>query len=207
MNFKRLNMLWQTIGGFLAPVILTVLMIQKFTNPNLNLYQWLMWLHVPLLFLHEYEEYVLHPDGFKTFVNRHTPLSLNPPQDDTPLNDMMIFIINIGAWIWAITGAVFAQSAPWVGAGFIIMQILINITSHPVIFQLKRKGYNPGLATTLGLLIPYITLVFWYIFSNHLFTSIDWILTLLLGIGISALLPVWSITRNRSKMKMAQQTR
>ena len=109
---------------------------------------------------------------------------------------MMIFVINIGAWIWVIAGAVFAQSAPWVGAGFMIMQILINIITHTVIFQLKRKAYNPGLVTTLGLLIPYITFVFWYIVSSNLFTSLDWVLTFLLGIGISVLLPVWSITRN-----------
>lgn len=195
-------MLWQTIGGLVAPVILMILLIQKFTESNLNLYQWLMWLHVPLLFLHEYEEYVICPDGFKKFVNTQTLLSLNPPREDTPLNDMMIFIINIGAWIWAITGAVFARTAPWIGAGFMIMQILINVITHTVIFQLKRKAYNPGLATTLALLIPYITFVFWYIVAGNLFTSIDWGLTFLLGIGISILLPVWSITRNMKRMKV-----
>ena len=197
-------MLWQTIGGLVAPVILMVLVIQKYSETNLNLYQWLMWLQVPLLFLHEYEEYIICPDGFKKFVNTHTVISLNPPQEDTPLNDMMIFVINIGAWIWAIAGAVFAQSAPWVGAGFMIMQILINVITHTVIFQLKRKAYNPGLATTLGLLIPYITFVFWYIVSSNLFTPLDWVLTFLLGIGISVLLPVWSITRNMNKAKMIQ---
>jgi len=204
MKFSRLNMLWQTIGGLVAPVILMVLVIQKYSETNLNLYQWLMWLQVPLLFLHEYEEYIICPDGFKKFVNTHTVISLNPPQEDTPLNDMMIFVINIGAWIWAIAGAVFAQSAPWVGAGFMIMQILINVITHTVIFQLKRKAYNPGLATTLGLLIPYITFVFWYIVSSNLFTPLDWVLTFLLGIGISVLLPVWSITRNMNMAKIIQ---
>jgi len=204
MKFSRLNMLWQTIGGLVAPVILMVLVIQKYSETNLNLYQWLMWLQVPLLFLHEYEEYIICPDGFKKFVNTHTVISLNPPQEDTPLNDMMIFVINIGAWIWAIAGAVFAQSAPWVGAGFMIMQILINVITHTVIFQLKRKAYNPGLATTLGLLIPYITFVFWYIVSSNLFTPLDWVLTFLLGIGISVLLPIWSITRNMNMAKIIQ---
>ena len=75
MKFSRLNMLWQTIGGLLAPVILTILLIQIFTDPHVNLYQWLMWLHLPLLFLHEYEEYVISPDGFKKFANTHTPIS------------------------------------------------------------------------------------------------------------------------------------
>lgn len=199
MKFSRLNMLWQTIGGLLAPVILTTLLIQKYTNPNLNLYQWLMWLHIPLLFLHEYEEYVISPDSFKKFVNTHTLLSLNPPQEDTPLDDRMIFVINIVGWVWAIAGALLAQTAPWVGAGFLILQILINCLTHPIVFQLRRKAYNPGLATTLGLLIPYITLVFWYVVASNLFTITDWILTFILGIGISVQLPVWSITQNRRK--------
>jgi len=202
MKFSRLNMLWQTTGSLLAPVILTILLIQIFTEPQLNLYQWLMWLHVPLLFLHEFEEYVIIPDGFKKFANTYTPISSNPPQEDTPVNDELIFVVNIIGWIWAIAGALLAKIAPWVGAGFLILQILINCLTHPVIFQLRRKAYNPGLATTLGLLIPYITFVFWYIVTSNLFTTTDWILTFILGIGVSASLPNWSNIRNRIKMAL-----
>ncbi len=203
MNYARLNLLWQSMGGLLAPVILTILIIQKFTNPDLNLYQWLMWLHVPLLFIHEYEEYVISPDGFKKFVNTHTLISLHPPQDDTPVNDYMVFIINMIGWVWAIAGALLARIAPWVGASFLVLQVLINCLTHPVLFQLKRKAYNPGLATTLVLLIPYIIYVFWYIVSSNRFTAVDWILTFVLGLAITATLPNWSISRN--KEKMAQQ--
>ncbi len=199
MKYARLNTLWQTLGGLLAPVILMVLLIQKFTDPNLNLYQWLLWLHVPLLFMHQYEEYVISPDGFKKFANTHTLLALNPPQVDAPVNDEMIFTINMIGWIWAIAGALLAQIAPWVGAGFLILQILINCLTHPVVFQLRRKAYNPGLATTLVLLIPYITFVFWYIVSSNLFTTADWVLTFILGLGVSVQLPIWSI-QNRKKM-------
>ena len=199
MKFSRLNMLWQTIGGLLAPVILTILLIQKYAEPNLNPYQWLMWLHLPLLFLHEYEEYVISPDGFKKFANTHTPISLNPPQEDTPVNDEMIFVVNIIGWIWAIAGALLAKIAPWIGAGFLILQILINCLTHPVVFQLRRKAYNPGLATTLVILIPYITSVFWYLVTNNLFTTTDWVLTFVLGFGVSVQLPIWSI-QNRNKI-------
>lgn len=200
MKYARLNMLWQTTGGLLAPAILMILLIQIFTNPHLDLYQWLMWLHVPLLFIHEYEEYVITPDGFKKFVNTHTLISLDPPQEDSPANDEMIFTINIVGWIWAITGALLAQIAPWVGAGFLILQILINCITHTVVFQLRRKAYNPGLATTLVLLIPYITFVFWYVVSRDVFTTIDWVLTFVLGIGVSVQLLIGSITRYRTKM-------
>lgn len=203
MKYSQLNLLWQSIGGLLAPVILIILIIQKYTDPHLNLYQWLMWLHVSILFIHEYEEYVISPNGFKKFANTHTLISLNPPQEDTPVNDEMIFVINLIGWIWAIAGALLAQIAPWIGAGFLVLQILINCLTHPVIFQLRRKGYNPGLATTLGILIPYITFVFWYIVTNNLFTTTDWILTFVLGIGVSVQLPLWS--RNRIRNTKVQQ--
>jgi len=200
MKYSRLNTLWQTIGGLLAPVILTILLIHKYTEPNLDLYQWLMWLHIPFLFMHEYEEYVISPDGFKKFANTHTLISLNPPQEDTPVNDEMIFVANIIGWIWAIAGALLAKTAPWVGAGFLVLQILINCITHPVVFQLKRKAYNPGLATTLVILIPYITSVFWYLVTNNLFTTTDWVLTFVLGIGVTVQLPIWSISRRRAKV-------
>ena len=199
MKYSRLNTLWQTMGGLLAPVILMILLIQKSTDSNLNLYQWLIWLHVPLLFMHQYEEYVISPDGFKKFVNTHTLIALNPPQADAPVNDEMIFTINMIGWIWAIAGALLARIAPWVGAGFLLLQILINCLTHPVVFQLRRKAYNPGLATTLVLLIPYITFVFWYIVSSNLFTTTDWVLTFIMDIGVSVQLPLWSI-QNRKKM-------
>jgi hypothetical protein len=199
MNYPRLNMLWQTIGGFLAPVILTILIIRICTDSHLNLYQWLMWLNIPILFIHEYEEYVIRPDAFKKFVNTDTIISLNPPQDDAPVNDSMIFIINMYGWIWAIAGALLAQIAPWVGAGNLILHALINCLTHPFVFQLKRKGYNPGLATTLLLLIPYVIFVFYYIIANNLFTTIDWLLTLALGIGVAVQLPLMSVKRIKEK--------
>ncbi len=201
MDYKRLNGLWQTTGGLLAPVILTVLVIQLFTDSSLHFYQWLMWLHLPLLFLHEYEEYVVTPDGFKKFVNTDTLLALNPPEPDTPVNDLMIFTINMIGWVWAFLGALFATTAPWIGASFILLEILINVITHSVVFQLKRKAYNPGLVTTLVLLVPYITFVTWYIVAHNLFSPVDWVLTLIVGVGIAASLPSWSLSRNR-EMKL-----
>jgi hypothetical protein len=199
MKYSQLNRLWQTTGGLLAPLILTLLIIQKFTDPNLNLYPWLMWLHVPLLFLHQYEEYVITPDGFKKFANTHTLLSLNPPQEDAPLDEAMIFQINMIAWAWAIAGALLAEVAPWVGAGLLILQILINVITHSVVFQLRRKAYNPGLATTLVLFVPYITFVFWIVVTSKLFSQLDWILTFVLGVGMAAQLPLWSLSRIRAQ--------
>jgi len=195
MKVSQLNLLWQSLGGLLAPIILTLLLLQLATGQIVNFYQWLMWLHLPLFFLHEYEEYVLNPDGFKKFVNSDTFLALNPPLENTPLDDLMILVINLGAWLWGFSGAILAPVYPWLGAGFLVFQVLINCLTHPLAFQFQAKGYNPGLATTLLFFLPYITFTFWYVISHQLLTVTDWRLTILLGVGLSALLPLWSFTR------------
>lgn len=195
MKLSHVNSVWQSLTGFLAPMILTILLIEQATDSSLNFYQWLMWLHIPLFFFHEYEEYVINPNGFKKFVNTETIISLDPPQENCPADDLMLFVVNMSAWIWVFAGALFAQSYPWIGASFLIFQLLINCFSHPLLFQIKRKGYNPGLATTLVLFIPYLTFTFWYIFANHILTIADWSLTLIVGFVLTALLPMWSFTR------------
>lgn len=195
MKLAQVNRLWQSLAGILAMLSLTLLFIQKATDSSLYFYQWLMWLNLPLLFLHEYEEYVINPDGFKKFANNDTFLATNPPQENFPVDDFMILVVNLFAWTWGLLGALLAQVYPWIGASFLIFQILINCLSHPLSFQFNSKGYNPGLATTLLLLVPYITFSFWYIISHQVFTVTDWQLTVLLGVGLSALLPLWSFTR------------
>jgi len=205
MKLSQVNSIWQSLTGFLAPMILTILLIEKATDSSLNFYQWLMWLHIPLLFFHEYEEYVINPDGFKKFANTETIISLDPPQENCPADDLMLVVVNMGAWIWAFAGALLAQSYPWIGGSFLIFQILINCFSHPLIFQIKRKGYNPGLATTLVLFIPYLTFTFWYIITTHLFTVTDWSLTLIVGVVLTALLPMWSFSRINAAQILSKQ--
>lgn len=195
MKLSHVNSVWQSLTGFLAPMILTILLIEKATDSSLNFYQWLMWLHIPIFFFHEYEEYVINPNGFKKFVNTETIISLDPPQENFPADDLMLLVVNMSAWVWAFSGALLAQSYPWIGASFLIFQTLLNCFSHPLIFQIKRKGYNPGLATTLVLFIPYLTFTFWYIINNNLFTITDWSLTLIVGVVLTAVFPMWSFVR------------
>lgn len=205
MKLSQVNSVWQSLTGFLAPMILTILLIEKVTDSSLNFYQWLMWLHIPIFFFHEYEEYVINPNGFKKFVNTETIISLDPPQENFPADDLMLLVVNMSAWVWAFAGALFAQIYPWIGASFLIFQTLLNCFSHPLIFQIKRKGYNPGLATTLVLFIPYLTFAFWYIITNHLFTATDWSLTLIVGVVLTAVFPMWSFVRINAVQSRSKQ--
>jgi hypothetical protein len=97
-------------------------------------------------------------------------------------------------WPWAIIGAVFS-TLPWIGFSLIIFQFVINNVQHAVLFQLKHKGYNPGLFTTLFVLIPYCTLVAWYVIANNILTTSDWILSFLVCTGVFVTLMAITVTR------------
>ncbi|MGE5628738.1 MAG: HXXEE domain-containing protein, partial [Solirubrobacterales bacterium] len=93
---------------------------------------------------------------------------------------------------------------PWIGLGPIILQLLINNLTHTIAFQTKQKGYNPGLVTTILLLMPYSTLVIWYIIKYNIFTQSDWIYAISSGLIVPAIL--FSITMNRNKSAGIQNT-
>lgn len=195
MDFKKINNTWQLLGGgVLAPAMITILLLLWFTDPALNRYQWLLWLHLPLLMIHEHEEYVL-PGGFKEFANTKTPFALVPPVEDVPLNEPYLFAVNMGAWLWIILGALLANIAPWVGLGPVIFQLLINNFTHTFAFQGKQRGYNPGLVTTIVILVPYCTLVIGYLVLARVFTPLDWLLGIASGLAIPAILSLITLAR------------
>ncbi|HEX7755257.1 MAG TPA: HXXEE domain-containing protein [Niabella sp.] len=199
MNYKRINKLWQLAGGgLLAPTILVLMVCWLVTDPTLDKYQWLLLLHLPILMIHEYEEYIL-PGGFKEFLNSKSPLAPKVLKEDVPLSEPYLFFVNIIVlWLWIILGAVFAKTIPWIGLGPILLQILINNVTHTIAFQKKQKGYNPGLITTIVLLMPYNVFVIWYIIKHNVFTQNDWIYGLASGLIVPVIL--FSITMTRNKL-------
>jgi len=78
-----------------------------------------------------------------------------------------------------------------------MLQLCVNNFTHTVVFQSRHRGYNPGLVTTVFVLMPYCTLVIAYIIMEGLFTTTDW----LLGIGVSLVpvLAMLTITMTRRK--------
>ncbi len=194
MTFKKINNVWQLLGGgVLAPALITILVLVWFTCPDLNHYQWLLWLHLPLLMIQEFEEYVL-PGGFKEFFNTRTPLALKPPVENLPLNEPYVFAVNMGVWLWIILGALLANIAPWVGFGPVLLQLLINNITHTFVFQGQQLGYNPGLITTVLILMPYCTLVIWYIILAQVYSPMDWLLGIFSGLAVPVILLTITLT-------------
>ncbi len=183
MNYRAVNRIWQSATLFFAPPLIILLV---WFRPAMDLYQWLLCLHLPLLMLHEAEEYVLAPIGFKEFFNLKTPFG-SKTDPDFPLDDAYVFQVNILiAYPIVILGAILAGVAPWLGFSMIWFELIINNATHTIIFQGAKPSYNPGLITNSFLLLPYgmVTLLV----ATEFFTPLDWALSVVIGIGLAAML-------------------
>jgi hypothetical protein len=191
------NPIWQRIGAFLGPVLLTLLVCFKLTDTSFTWIAFLFWIHLPLLMIHETEEYIF-PGGFEKFANYDTILSKDPPQPDSPLSPAYGLFVNMSAWVWAILGGLLANTLPWVGMGLIIFQLIINGIQHTALFQIKKQGYNPGFITTFLLLNPFCVVTIFYGLKFNILNSMDWFLALILGIGyILVLISITTLKRQK----------
>ena len=197
MNYRAVNRIWQSATLFIAPLLVVLLVWYK---SDLSLYQWLLCLHLPLLMFHESEEYVLAPLSFKEFFNLKSPFG-SKTDPDFPLDDAYVFQVNIViAYPIVILGALLATVAPWLGFSMIWFELIINNAMHTILFQSARPRYNPGLITNSFLLLPYgmITLLV----AARFFTPLDWVLSVIIGVGVSAALGMK--TRGRlAKLKVS----
>ena len=180
---QKINRFWQSANLFLAPVLLVVLIYYKNSMP---FYQFLLWLHLPFLMLHECEEYVLSPVSFKEFFNLKSPFG-SKTDPNFPLDEGYVFQVNIViAWPVIIIGALLANIAPWVGFSMMIFELTVNNFMHTIIFQSSKPTYNPGLITNSVLLLPLGTITF--ITALPFFQLQDWIFSIILGGIICGLL-------------------
>jgi hypothetical protein len=195
--YKTINNVWQRLATFLGPILITLFVSIKFTDPYFSWLAFLFWLHLPLIMIHETEEYVLSPTRFEKFANYDTILSKNPPEEESPPSPAYGLFVNMSIWIWAILGALLVNIVPWVGMGLIFFQLLINGIQHTIIFQVKKPGYNPGFLTTWLVLNPFCVITIFYAYYIHALTSFDWLLALILGVGFIGVL----LAKTMSKRK------
>lgn len=183
MNYQKINRFWQSATLFLAPPLIVLLI---WFRPSMDSYQWLLWLHLPLLMLHEAEEYVLAPTSFKEFFNLKSPLGTET-NSDYPLDEGYVFQVNLLiAWPMVILGAILAPVVPWLGFSMIWFELILNNVMHTILFQSAKPTYNPGLITNSFLLLPYGTWTL--VTAAGFFTPLDWVLSAVVGVAIAAVL-------------------
>jgi hypothetical protein len=183
MNYQKINRFWQSATLFLAPPLIVLLI---WFRPSMDPFQWLLCLHLPLLMLHEAEEYVLAPTSFKEFFNLKSPMGTKTDLD-YPLDEGYVFQVNLMiAWPMVILGAILAPVAPWLGFSMIWFELILNNVMHTILFQGAKPTYNPGLITNSFLLLPYGT---WTLLTAAgFFTPLDWVLSAVVGVAIAAVL-------------------
>jgi len=195
--FEKFNRVWPIIGGILAVLISIIVGVLWISNSSVSRLSLIYWLNLALLMLHEFEEYVF-PGGFKQFINSKTVLSLPKPDIRAPITEPVIVIINLGAWFLFLLGALLATIAPWLGLAMVVFNV-INILGHVVVFQVKVRGYNPGLVTAF-LMIPFLIFAFWIICRENLMTTLDFLLASVLGIIAAASLPILGILIRKKEL-------
>jgi hypothetical protein len=195
MNIQKVNRFWQSANLFIAPVLLVILI---YFRDSMTFYQFLLWLHLPFLMIHEIEEYVLSPLSFKEFFNLKTPFGSGTDRN-YPLDEGYVFQVNIViAWPVIIIGAFLANIAPWVGFSMILFELTINNLMHTIIFQPGKPTYNPGLITNSVLLLPLGTVTF--LTALPFFQWYDWVFSVVAGAVIVGLL-AYKTTSRQGKLK------
>jgi hypothetical protein len=135
---------WATFGAILAILILV------FVEKHLSV-KTLCYIHFSTLLLHQFEEYVF-PGNFKGFYNTH--IYKKTKITSFFLNDSGVLMVNIVlGWIMYILAIFLSEKALWFSMGLAGISILNGIM-HTAMF-IRLKAYNPGLITSLLVLIPF----------------------------------------------------
>jgi hypothetical protein len=177
MNLLRKH--WYDIGIILS---LTVLLYLFINGTDIHSFEFLMWISLVTLFIHQFEEYRF-PGYFPGMFNK---VMFNSPFPDRyPLNTRTSFIINVGGWLLYFMAALLANRALW-------LCILTNLVSlgnfvvHTFVFNIKGKRiYNPGMATSVLLFLPLGCYFFYFIHTNHMVQLKDYIIGIPVGIMVN----------------------
>jgi hypothetical protein len=170
-----------TITSSVYMAVLLLLFVMKQDFPL-----FLIWLHTPIYFLHEFEEYIL-PGGFLKFFNTKVLGSKDP---EIPLDVKRSFWINVPLIFVAYPlSAVLATELGLAWGIWTAYFSVANALSHVVMFFQHR--YNPGLVVSLLVNIPVGVFTIWYFISHQLITVQAHVIGLLIGLGAQAALMIY----------------
>ncbi|MDX2130340.1 MAG: HXXEE domain-containing protein [Chloroherpetonaceae bacterium] len=178
---KFLSKHWYDLAGLFAVLALIFL----FQAKDFSTYDYIVWLSLISLFLHQLEEYRV-VGTFPGMVNRVMYNSEIP--DRYPLNAKTAVYVNVFVgWLFYFLAAIFGNSAIWLGIATILVSIG-NTIAHTFIFNVKGKSYyNAGMATSLTLFLPCAIFFFLTIHNDHLVTLTDYFIGIPLGVILNVI--------------------
>jgi len=191
MNWIKEN--WPKATLFLA-VYTTIPLVLFPMKQNFPLF--LIWIQMPVYFLHQFEEYIL-PGGFLAFFNTKM---LGSPREDFPLDTDASFLINVPIIFIAflVSSVISTRFALCFGLWTAYFSI-INALSHVVMFFKFR--YNPGFAVSLIVNIPVGVFTVYYFASRQLASTGVQITAFLIGLAVQAAIMIYGFRILKPKIK------
>ena len=130
-------------------------------SPRIPSASWYLTLALPFYLVHQFEEHGVDAQGnhfaFMSLLCDglgYSPSATGSDSPSCPANPAFIAAVNVGGvWIAGVLAAVFAESWPKVGAGFLGL-IGVNVVAHVVGTLRARVWYTAGLASAFLLFVP-----------------------------------------------------
>lgn len=190
---------WPKSTIFLA-VYSTILIFLFVLEKDIALF--LIWIQLPIYWLHQFEEYVF-PGGFIETFNRQV---LGSNEKEWPMSKKASFWINI-----PIIYIAFPLSAILAGTVNISIGIwtayfsILNAITHVGMFV--RIKYNPGFFVSAFLNIPIGVFTVWYFYSNDVISALGHLLSIFVAVAVQGGLMVWGLKFMRTKVKEKSATK
>lgn len=157
---------------------------------NLTEIQHILMMSFMALFAHQFEEYVL-PGGGPVVINKGN-FDEKEHYRNFPGNMHSAMIVNNSAYLVYLLALIFPQFI-WLGLGTMFFN-LFQLVGHGIKMNRGMKTwYNPGLGTTIVLLVPISIYYITYIVNHQLVSGWDWFggaITFILATLITTILPV-----------------
>ena len=182
MNFYRHN--WYFIGAILF-VALSFFM--GFWGSLFSRIQVILIYSFMALLVHQFEEYA-YPGGFPAIFNIAV-LGEKKVPERYPLNANQCLITNVFLAYPFYIAAIFLPNMIWLGLAQVLFG-MFQLIVHGIVINVRLKSlYNPGLAAVVFLHWPIGIYYIWYVTTNHLASTGDFVIGFIVTI-IAAIVTV-----------------
>jgi hypothetical protein len=200
MKFYRRN--WYYVGGILF-VALSFYM--GFWGSSYSPIQVILIYSFMALLVHQFEEYAW-PGGFPAIFNI-VVLGEKKVPERYPLNANQCLITNVFLAYPLYLAGILLPNIIWLGIAVVLFG-MFQIIVHGIVINLRLKSlYNPGLASTVFLFWPLGIYYIWYVTTNNLASTGDFIVGLIVTILaaiVTVLLPLRLMASRESKYPFAE---
>ena len=200
MKFWRRN--WYYIGGILF-VALSFYM--GFGGGNFSRIQVILIFSFMAMLIHQFEEYAF-PGGFPSITNIALMGEKIVPER-YPLNANQCFISNVFLTYPFYIIPVFLPGVIWLGLSQVMLG-MFQLIAHGIVVNIRLKSlYNPGLGAVVFLHMPIGIYYIWYVTTNGLASTGDFVIGLIAFIVATILLfllPIRLLANKETKYPFAE---